>query len=76
MSGLLERGELLEQLAGLPDGRIVFLGGEAGVGKTALVRALAARAERRVLAGSCEALATPTPLGPFADVAAVAGGEL
>jgi len=29
-----------------------------------------------VLLGACENLTTPTPLGPFADVAAEAGGEL
>ena len=69
MTELLERGELLAQLeaARAAGGRIVFLGGEAGVGKTTLVRAFSERAGD-VLRGSCENLAAPTPLGPFLDV--------
>ncbi len=69
MTELLERGDLLEQLGSLlaQRGRLVFVGGEAGVGKTSLVRTFAARTgEARV--GSCENLAAPTPLGPFLDV--------
>ena len=59
-------------------GRLVLIGGEAGVGKTALVRALAARMDghARVLWGACDPLFTPRPLGPFADVAAETGGAL
>ena len=75
---LLERDELLDALdsAGNAGGRLVFVGGEAGVGKTALVRAFEARTSLPVLRGSCENLATPTPLGPFVDLAAEAGGAL
>lgn len=75
---LLERDELLDMLdsAGNAGGRLVFVGGEAGVGKTALVRAFEARTSLPVLRGSCENLATPTPLGPFVDLAAEAGGAL
>jgi DNA-binding CsgD family transcriptional regulator len=70
---LLEREDLLAELEGarLAGGRLVFVGGEAGVGKTALVRAFSVRSER-VLAGSCENLTTPTPLGPLLDIADVA----
>ena len=70
MSELLERGGLLAQLASLRErgGQLAFLGGEAGVGKTALVRAFATTTGDRILRGSCENLATPTPLGPFIDV--------
>lgn len=66
---LLERDSLLAELDALraEGGKLVFVGGEAGVGKTALVRAFADRAGD-VLAGSCENLAAPTPLGPFLDV--------
>ncbi|MHB1244451.1 MAG: AAA family ATPase, partial [Gaiellaceae bacterium] len=68
MSDLLEREELLAQLAGLLDdgGRLVFVGGEAGVGKTALVRAFAEG--RRARLGWCENLAAPAPFGPFLDL--------
>ena len=78
MTTLLERDELLDVLdsAGNAGGRLVFVGGEAGVGKTALVRAFEARTSLPVLRGSCENLATPTPLGPFVDLAAEAGGAL
>jgi DNA-binding CsgD family transcriptional regulator len=70
---LLEREAFLEILAG-PPGRLVLVGGEAGVGKTALVRAFADG--RRVLWGGCDPLNTPRPLGPLQDVAEAAGGEL
>ena len=77
MTELLEREELLALLehARSEGGRLVFLGGEAGVGKTSLVRAFCARTEGRILTGACENLATPSPLGPFADVADRAGGR-
>jgi DNA-binding CsgD family transcriptional regulator/tetratricopeptide (TPR) repeat protein len=67
---LLEReGELARLERALADGGgLVFVGGEAGVGKTALVRALAARVDVPTLVGSCENLTAPTPLGPFLDI--------
>ena len=69
MVELLEREQLLAELEALraDGGRLVFVGGEAGVGKTALVRAFAEQAGE-VRRGSCENLAAPTPLGPFLDV--------
>jgi DNA-binding CsgD family transcriptional regulator len=78
MSDLLERDELLASLAASLDegGRLVFVGGEAGIGKTALVRAFAERVACPVHRGSCENLATPSPFGPFADIAATTGGPL
>ena len=68
MTELLERQPLLARLEELrgEGGRLVFVGGEAGVGKTALVRAFA-DAAGDVRRGSCENLAAPTPLGPFLD---------
>jgi DNA-binding CsgD family transcriptional regulator len=73
---LLERDDASAQLAAdleharLGVGRIALVGGEAGVGKTSLVRGFAARHERevRVLWGACEALFTPRPLGPVYDI--------
>ena len=55
---------------------MVLVAGEAGAGKTALTRAFADAAGVRVLWGGCDALFTPRPLGPIADVAADVGGEL
>jgi DNA-binding CsgD family transcriptional regulator len=74
---LLEREEASAQLdvdlerARLGLGRVVLVSGEAGVGKTSLVRAFTERhaAEVRFLTGACEALFTPRPLGPIYDVA-------
>ena len=68
---LLEREAFLDILAG-PPGRLILVGGEAGVGKTALVRAFADG--RRVLWGACDPLHTPRPLGPLLDIGA--GDEL
>ncbi|MGH2752168.1 MAG: ATP-binding protein [Actinomycetota bacterium] len=78
MPELLERDGLLAHLetARAEGGRLVFVGGEAGVGKTSLVRTFAERISERVLRGSCENLTTPTPLGPFLDVAADTGSGL
>jgi predicted ATPase len=73
---LLEREELLAQLddALAEGGRLVFVGGEAGVGKTSLVRAYCDRVATRVLQGACEPLTTPAPLEPFVDLASQTGG--
>jgi DNA-binding CsgD family transcriptional regulator/tetratricopeptide (TPR) repeat protein len=78
VTALLERDELLEALASATKdgGSLVFVGGEAGAGKTALLRMFEEQSGLRVLRGSCESLATPTPLGPFVDLAADVGGEL
>jgi DNA-binding CsgD family transcriptional regulator/tetratricopeptide (TPR) repeat protein len=69
--------DILEQVASA-GGQLVFLGGEAGVGKTALINAFCsrARATAKVLIGACDALSTPRPLGPLLDIAQEAGGEL
>ncbi len=60
------------------DGRFVLVGGEAGVGKTMLVRRFCddARGTVRILSGVCDSLFTPRPLGPFIDVAEQVRGEL
>jgi DNA-binding SARP family transcriptional activator/DNA-binding NarL/FixJ family response regulator/tetratricopeptide (TPR) repeat protein len=62
-----------EALAG--SGRLVLVHGEAGVGKSALVRAWSAAAQERavVLWGACDPLSSPRPLGPLVDVAARLG---
>ena len=50
-------------------GRLVLLGGEAGVGKTSLVGFLTTRVgpEVTVRRGYCDNVATPPPLGPVLD---------
>jgi DNA-binding CsgD family transcriptional regulator/tetratricopeptide (TPR) repeat protein/type II secretory pathway predicted ATPase ExeA len=76
---LLERSEQLEALDERlhSPGRLVLVAGEAGIGKTALVRAFSsAHPELRVLWGACDALYTPRALGPLLDIADEAGGEL
>jgi len=81
---LLERESALETLGGwfaearAGRGRLVLVGGEAGVGKTTLVNefALQHRQTARVLWGACDALTTPRPLGPLSDVAPALGGQL
>jgi DNA-binding CsgD family transcriptional regulator/tetratricopeptide (TPR) repeat protein len=82
---LLERAEglsaLEDELARVRDsslGRLLFVGGEAGVGKTVLLRRFSDRDadSARVLWGACDALITPRPLGPFLDIAQVTGGQL
>jgi DNA-binding CsgD family transcriptional regulator len=80
---LLERSEQLavlsEQLEAVTTqkaGRLVLVGGEAGVGKTALVRHFAdSQPGARVLIGACDPLFTPRPLGPLLDVAQATQGE-
>ncbi|APO68867.1 LuxR family transcriptional regulator protein [Rhizobium gallicum] len=51
-------------------GSTVLLEGEAGIGKTSLLREFAEHADKgcRVLWGWCEALFTPCPLGPMQDI--------
>jgi DNA-binding CsgD family transcriptional regulator/tetratricopeptide (TPR) repeat protein len=80
---VLERGDQLERLdaalvsATSGRGRAVFVGGEAGIGKTALVEHFAEGVDAgvRVAFGRCDALATPRALGPFVDVAPSLGVE-
>ena len=52
------------------NGRLVFVAGEAGVGKTTFVDAAtrAAAGSARVAVGACDGSATPVPLGPFAEL--------
>ena len=82
---LLERSaqlsSLADALAAVADGRrgrLVLTRGEAGVGKTVLLRRFCEQTggNARVLWGSCDPLFTPRPLGPLADIAQTTGGEL
>jgi DNA-binding CsgD family transcriptional regulator/tetratricopeptide (TPR) repeat protein len=73
---LLERADSLGLLRGCPPGRVMLVAGEAGIGKTSLVREFCSGDARPVLWGACDALRTPRPLGPLRDIAGQAGAEL
>src|SRR6266702_6665321 len=71
---LIERADFLASLQGLlgealgGHGRLVFVGGEAGVGKTTLAAALAdAVAGPAVRRGCCDNVTTAEALGPILD---------
>jgi DNA-binding CsgD family transcriptional regulator len=74
---LVERDDVLAALRELADdaatgaGRLVFVGGEAGVGKTTLAGALTveAPAGTAVRQGACDSLSTAEALGPLLDAA-------
>src|SRR6478735_3677838 len=73
---LVEREELITRLGACLDethttGRVALVGGEAGVGKTSLVRSFVETCPDgvRVLWGACDSLSTPRPLAPFQDMA-------
>ncbi|HET8978818.1 MAG TPA: AAA family ATPase [Solirubrobacteraceae bacterium] len=79
---LLEREEGLDELAralaavrSSAQGRALFIAGEAGVGKTSLLRRFCrdVRGGRFFWSG-CDPLATPAPLAPFLEVNGEIGG--
>lgn len=71
---MLERGAYLDQLDELfgeavrGRGRLVVVHGEAGIGKTTLVRTFASGREKRLLWGNCDPVVPPRPLGPVLDM--------
>jgi tetratricopeptide (TPR) repeat protein len=80
---LLERERYLADLtvwlhaAAEGGGCIALVGGEAGIGKTALLQEFSARYPGvRVLWGACDALFTPRPLAPLHDIARQTQGAL
>lgn len=85
MTDLLERDQPLDRIAELleaaqaGDGSLLLITGEAGAGKTSIVRRVARDWSDRaiILEGACDPLTTPRPLGPLLDFAAsgIAGLE-
>ena len=81
---LLERDAGMRELeAGLASAiggaaRLVLVSGEAGIGKTALVRQFVEDESARVRTvwGGCDSQFTPRPLGPLHDIAAQLRGSL
>ena len=73
---LLERDSILEHLGFLltdarqGSGRVVVVRGEAGIGKTSVVKVFCdqARDDAHVLWGGCDDLLIPQPLGPIWDM--------
>jgi DNA-binding CsgD family transcriptional regulator len=76
--GIADLGRRLAVVRASAQGRLAFVGGEAGVGKTAFLRRFCEHHAKgaRILWGTCEPLRTPRPLGPLVDVAEATGGDL
>ncbi|MCH7772436.1 MAG: AAA family ATPase [Bacteroidetes bacterium] len=74
---LLERKDSLDKLSQLVtdvlagEGKTVLLSGEAGIGKTSLIKYFTnnLNSDSEILWGACDALFTPRPLGPLYDIA-------
>jgi DNA-binding CsgD family transcriptional regulator len=81
---LLEREQHLSQLqehlrqAAAGQGRVVLVGGEAGVGKTSLVNEFCRQVvgTAAILRASCDSLSTPGPFGLLRDIAPALGLEI
>jgi DNA-binding CsgD family transcriptional regulator/tetratricopeptide (TPR) repeat protein len=76
---LVEREADLHQLrlaltAAAERGQVALVAGEAGIGKTSLLRTLAAT-HGAVWWGACDALQTPHPLAPLLDIARETGAR-
>src|ERR1700681_1304799 len=79
---LLEREDELSVLVDAVEdavagrGSVVLVGGEAGIGKSSLLRELRERTGERVtfLIGACEPLSVPVPLAPLRELVEAAGG--
>lgn len=81
---LIERAEFLKVLHAKfesvtqTEGHCIFLSGEAGIGKTSLIKTFSKAINNRgkIYIGSCDALFTPRPLAPLYDVALQMGNGI
>lgn len=81
---LIERDEHLRMLGDIfrramdSSGRVVVISGEAGIGKSMLLRKFVDDHRQTSVTywGSCDALSTPRPLGPLQDIAIRLDAEL
>lgn len=82
MDRLLERDAEVDQLTSMAErvrggrGAVALVRGEAGIGKTSLLRELRDRADLPFHVGRCEPLSVPEPLGPLRELADAAGAPL
>ncbi|HEU5469392.1 MAG TPA: AAA family ATPase [Actinophytocola sp.] len=82
MRVLVERERVLGALHAAVDearagrGSMVLITGEAGLGKTSVVRAFVGAVAARVLVGSCDGLLTPRMFGALREAMAGSGGRL
>jgi DNA-binding CsgD family transcriptional regulator len=60
------------------DGRCILLTGEAGIGKTSLIKNFSGRKKRlcKTYIGTCDALFTPRPLAPLYDILLQMQGDI
>ncbi|HWN87928.1 MAG TPA: AAA family ATPase, partial [Chitinophagaceae bacterium] len=80
---LIEREEFLDSLqtkfdnVAKGEGHCVLIGGEAGIGKTSLIKAFcnSKKKDYKIYRGTCDALFTPRPLAPFYDIVWQMEGE-
>src|SRR5215210_2068055 len=83
-TAVLERAALVDALlegvaaARAGHGGVVLVEGEAGIGKSSLLRAFLAALDRsvRTLVGGCDDLRTRRPLGPLRDATVDSAGPL
>jgi predicted ATPase len=78
VSELSVLGDRLNAIQRSAAGNVVLVSGEAGAGKTALLRRFCEGCDEsvRILWGGCDPLFTPRPLGPLLAIADSTGGEL